>query len=173
MTAHAMVGDRERFLEAGMDDYVTKPINRDRLQEVLTGIGSGPPAEPPRQPAPPEDGPAADSFDRAELMSRTEGDPELIRMLVSVFREDRANLLGAVDSALETGDAPGLERAAHTLKGAVAVFGAEPARSRAARLETLGREGNLPDARALYPELREWVLRLEKDLQTLAETVPG
>ncbi len=169
MTAHAMVGDRERFLDAGMDDYVTKPINRDRLRAVLRGIGRTPEPEPD-EPGPDdvEESPDAASFDRDELMSRTERDPELIRMLVDVFEADRPNLLGGVRSALDAGNSEALERAAHTLKGAVAVFGAEPARSRAQRLETMGRDGVLDDAAELYSELETWVLRLESDLRALA-----
>lgn len=83
----------------------------------------------------------------------------------SVFEADRSNLLGSVEAALDAGDPQALERAAHTVKGAVAVFGAEPARSRAERLETLGRDGDVEGAPAVYSELREWVVRLGDDLQ--------
>ncbi|NNL31562.1 MAG: response regulator, partial [Gemmatimonadetes bacterium] len=172
MTAHAMVGDRERFLEAGMNDYVTKPINRDRLRAVLLGIGRTPPPER-TEPRPPSSGETDDapSFDRGELMGRTEGDAELIRMLVEVFEADRPNLMGGVEAALQASDPRALERAAHTIKGAVAVFGAEPARSRAERLEVLGRNGDMTGAPEIYDELETWVTRLEADLKALAATL--
>ncbi|MDX1495774.1 MAG: response regulator, partial [Longimicrobiales bacterium] len=173
MTAHAMVGDRERFLAAGMDDYVTKPINRDRLRSVLRRVGRTPAPDPLPATTPAGDtgyvvDAEATSFDRSELMARTEGDAELVRMLVEVFEADRPNLLGKIEAALKAKDTQELERAAHTVKGAVAVFGAEPARSRAARLEIMGRDGAVDEAQDLYPELREWVVRLEQDLKELS-----
>ncbi|MDA0330254.1 MAG: response regulator [Gemmatimonadetes bacterium] len=169
MTAHAMVGDRDRFLDAGMNDYVSKPINRDRLQEVLRGIGR---TQPPPEVAPPEDAIAeADkaerSYDRAILMERMDHDMDLIRALVDVFASDRDKLLGELEGALDGGDAEALERAAHTIKGALGVFGAEPARARAERLEHIGRDGSIEDGRAQYPELRHAVLTLESDLRDL------
>jgi two-component system, sensor histidine kinase and response regulator len=206
MTAHAMVGDRERFIEAGMDDYVSKPISRDRLRAVLRALGRSLPDEErapaataaeevqattagaeaqattageealaasdddeaSAAPAGREPLPASTDragFDRAVLMERTESDHELIRALVDVFESDRPMLLGNIEAAIASGDAEALYRAAHTLKGAVGVFGADSAHARAERLERFGRDGAVEDGRAAYPELRDLVTSLEDDLK--------
>jgi two-component system, sensor histidine kinase and response regulator len=170
MTAHAMVGDRERFLASGMDDYVSKPISRDRLREVLRGIGR-------TSSAVPQDGlegPVAEAeeteeaaFDRSTLLTRTDGDTDLIRTLVEVFDEERPKLLGDIEVALETNDTDALERAAHTLKGAVGVFGAEQARVKAESVEAAAREGSVEAGREQYPALKTLVLTLQTALAEL------
>jgi len=170
MTAHAMVGDRERFLEAGMNDYVSKPVSRGRLREVLRGIGRTASTDEP-EPAPTRDDPQDDpgpAFDRDELLSRTERDAELIRSLVEVFRSDGPNLVAAIEAALDDGDAQRLENAAHTLKGALGVFGARASVERAIRMEGFGRDGELDEARALYGKLRDGVEALEEELREFA-----
>ena len=172
MTAHAMVGDRERFIEAGMDDYISKPMSKERLREVLRAI------ERPRRPEERDLGgerhepvaasaAATPSFDRRVLLERTESDVELIRALVTVFLSDNPSLLGKIERALSAGDAAELERAAHTIKGALGVFGAEPARARAERMERMGRDGAVRDAAPELDELSSEVQALERDLRAL------
>jgi len=170
MTAHAIVGDRERFLAAGMNDYITKPISRDRLREVLSGAGR---TLPPAVWPPPEEDPvdavgvSDSSFDLDVLMMRVDSDVDLLRTLADVFSLDRPKLLGDIESALDEDDAEALERAAHTIKGALGVFAAEDARARAERLEVIGREGSVADGHDQYPDLKDAVLLLEADLTQL------
>ena len=171
-TAHAMVGDRARFIAAGMDDYISKPINKDRLREVLRGVGrpsrpsrSGAAVDEPPAPADTEQGAA--SYDRDVLLERLESDTELIRSLVNVFESDRPTLLGDLEAAVDANDPDALARAAHTIKGALGVFAAEPARARAERLEFMGRDADMAHARKEYEELRDDVLLLQVDLEKL------
>lgn len=169
MTARAMVRDRERFIGAGMDDYISKPISRDRLRAVLRRLGPGAEVrEAPARPAPAAGGPTT-SFDRAALMERTDSDSGLIRTLVGIFETVRPRLLVEIQSAIERDDAEALHRAAHTLKGALGAFGARAAYSLAERLERLGRDGSPAHAKEDYLELSTLVSDLEDDLRRLVE----
>jgi HPt (histidine-containing phosphotransfer) domain-containing protein len=141
---------------------------------VLRGIGrTAPPAvENPTDDAVAEADKAEHSFDRDILMERTDSDWDLIRALVDVFESDRPRLLSDIEAALDNDDAEALERAAHTIKGALGVFGAEPARARAERLELVGRQGSVTEGIDQYPELRDAVVGLESDLKRLVENSP-
>lgn len=172
MTAHAMVGDRDRFIEAGMDDYVSKPISKDRLREVLRGIQRT--GAPPNIVEAVEDGPPAQTasaapFDRAAFLAQADEDTELVCTLVKVFSEDRPMLMARIEEALEGGDPGAIERAAHAIKGALGVFVAEPAYQCALRLESLARKGQVEEARAWYPDVRRSVQTLEHALHELSE----
>src|SRR5439155_3294376 len=125
LNAHAMQGDRERCLGAGMDAYLAKPIKAHELEAALHQMLSpGPEARP--------------EIDHAALLDRFGGDMELLHEIVGLFREDAPLQLEEVREALAAGDAVRLARAAHKLKGAVANFGPSPALDAAFRLEMQG-----------------------------------
>jgi CheY-like chemotaxis protein len=179
MTAHAMAGDRERFLAAGMDEYISKPISQERLREVVRSLGrpaatpapsGGAASREPDEEASMEGAEGDSAFDRDELMERVESDAELLRTLVGIFKADRENLMGAIEEAIATADAEALTVAAHTIKGALSVFGAEPARALAEELEHTSRAGKVDGASELLARLDDAVARTEKGLDAfLAE----
>jgi PAS domain S-box-containing protein len=160
MTAHAMKGDRERCLAAGMDAYLAKPLQRRELFELLETLFPGSAQGGAEAPA----GPV---FDRDYVLARVEGDEALLRELVGLFLEQTPRLLAEIRSAIDGRDAKALERAAHALKGSAGNFGAKSACDAALRLEMLGRGGDFGEAGAAYGELNAEMERLQAALAAL------
>ncbi|MBV5316535.1 MAG: response regulator [Desulfobulbaceae bacterium] len=142
MTAHAMRGDKESCLEAGMNDYLTKPVTPQILIAVLDqwlpgeGQPSGEPAvksaQRRREPA----GVAGLSvWDKDGMVARLMDDEPLARTIAAGFLDDLPRQIEALRLALEVGDGPGVERLAHTIKGAAANVGGETVRAAALAIE--------------------------------------
>lgn len=110
-------------------------------------------------------------LDKASLLERLDGDQELLAELIELFLADCPNLLEEIRSAVASGDAPLLMRAAHTLKGSVSNFCAPRATEASQRLETLGRDGNIADAPAALASLENLIEHLRSELQLLATAV--
>jgi PAS domain S-box-containing protein len=155
MTAHAAKQDESRCREAGMDDYLTKPIRRDLLVEALQRIATQ--TETRKGPAMPElkSDSSSPAWNLAELMEHVEGDQELFRELVLLFREDSKKNLVKVRQQLAERDYQGLSRTAHTLKGMFRNLSMPAAAEIAAKLETAARD-------ALHNELPQLVAVLER-----------
>ena len=107
-------------------------------------------------------------LDRNALMERVDGDVDFLQEIAGLFLEDCPKLLADIRSAVTGGDAHGLEHAAHTLKGSISNFGAEPARQAALRLEALGRSGDLKPAPEALSTLEEEVQRFTTALGALS-----
>jgi CheY-like chemotaxis protein/HPt (histidine-containing phosphotransfer) domain-containing protein len=144
MTAHAMKGDRERCLEAGMDGYVAKPIQAAELFQVI-------------ERTLPAGLKGLIDWDRA--LKNAGGDRDILRDLVAVFLGACPEWLAKLREAVDRQDAAGLRRLGHTVKGAMGLLGADSALAAAERVEALGRDGNLAGAgeacAALELELRD------------------
>ncbi len=156
MTAHAMQRDRDRCLEAGMNDYVAKPVSRQALTDALqrwlpeeTGAGGRasevsiqetagrrPETEPDQPPSPV-------IWDRTGMLDRLMDDEELAGTIVRGFLDDLPRQIESLDAFLKCGDAAGAERQAHTIKGAAANVGADALGALAFEMEQLGKAGDL------------------------------
>jgi two-component system, sensor histidine kinase and response regulator len=159
MTAHAMKGDRERCMHAGMDGYVSKPVQAAELFEAIAALVSTTPV------ADAADASAAPAVcNRAKALAHVGGDPELLGELTSLFLAECPRRLADVRMAIAHRDAPKLKLAAHTLKGAVGNFAATAAWDAADRLEVMGQRADLEGAAEALSALETELERLRPAL---------
>ncbi len=163
MTACAMKGDRERCLEYGMDNYVSKPLKPQELFDTIAALFAARlEVDPPARAA--EVVCEANLFDGDELLGRVGGDRELLQMLVDLFFESVPAQLVELRAAIRAGNADQVNRLAHTVKGAVGNFASPSAIEAAQRLEIMGKEGRLEDAEDVFAELEMTIGRLKQAL---------
>src|SRR5712691_3873659 len=152
MTAHAMRGDRERCLAAGMDGYVTKPLKATDLAAAIAQL----------RPAvsSPETRIVTPLVDISAALQGVEGDQDLLVDLFEAFQQDYPKQLAELQEAIGTGNAERMAQVAHSLKGAVGYFGAQTVHTLAHRLETMGHQAELEGASSVLQQLEQELERL-------------
>ena len=175
MTAHAMPGDRERCLRAGMDGYLSKPVRiGDLLRAVDHFAGRAESAfeQDASEPQVRDTGSKRmGEVDYSAALARVGGDVELLQELAGMFLEEYPKLLEEVRRGLVDQNASAAGNAAHQLKGLLAQFGAETARQAAYAVERPAREGDLGAARQNLQILEEAMRRVHPDLAQMAGSI--
>jgi signal transduction histidine kinase/CheY-like chemotaxis protein/HPt (histidine-containing phosphotransfer) domain-containing protein len=166
MTAHAMRGDREECLHAGMNDYIAKPVAPGDLSALFNKWLAKLDAEPHKpRTAGIRKKDLGPQFDEASLLDRLSGDRTLAQTIVRTFLADIPQRLVALRDYLHAGDAKGVTNQAHTIKGAAATVGCEGLRRLALALEQTGKASDLEAARPCFENLRDELDRLKKTLE--------
>lgn len=167
MTAHAMKGDRERCLEAGMDDYVSKPIRAQQLFQTIENLLQ--PHHTTATPAPAGQGDAGqpnatELIDWSAALATVQGDQRLLVDLLQTFLGECPELMAQIRQAIETQDGAQLQLAAHTLKGALRSLGVEAVEQHVQRLETSGQDQSFNGAAESLAALDDHLNRLRPQL---------
>jgi PAS domain S-box-containing protein len=179
MTAHAMKGDRERCLQAGMDGYVAKPLRIEELLAVLNQLSPLPASTAASAPIPPQPGASgngatqgpqspASVMDRSAALRRVQGDEALLGELASVFLEDYPRQISAIRESVAPRDAATVQREAHALKGAAATLAAPLVSAAAQRLESLAQDQQWPQVEEAVAALEAALVPLEAELRRIA-----
>jgi HPt (histidine-containing phosphotransfer) domain-containing protein len=165
-----MKGDRERCLEVGMDDYISKPLQPADLFEAIERqarpSSEHQSSEISAQQTDQVGEADAPAFDKAAALQIVQGDEELLLEIIDIFLNTECPpLMSRIRNAIEQGDADGLCQAAHSLKGAASNLGATVAVAAARQLESIGRENDVAAAPQAFDALELALSELKRELE--------
>ena len=161
MTAHAMKGDKERCIQLGMDDYVSKPMKASDLYGAIDRMVHLDPSEKSISPITQKP-----DVDLSRAMETVDGDKDLLKELVHQLMEEYPGRLGEIQSTIDQDEPEKLERTAHSFKGAIGNFGAQNAYDLAFELEILGKDQQLVKASEVLVRLKEEMGRIDSYFST-------
>ncbi len=179
MTAHAMKGDRERCIEAGMDGYVSKPIRSKEVAEAIARIPrlqseSTPVIHPEvKQTDAALTGAPRLVWNMGETLERLGGDEALLHEVIEIFLNDVPKHMASLGRAVAAGDAVAVEGAAHTLKGELGYLGISEVSQMARELEEFGRNSDLRFAAGLYATFASELSELLTSMRSTMSASPS
>ncbi len=165
MTAHAMKGDREKCLAAGMSDYISKPIDP---QEIVRAMERHFKFVEKRQPVAPKTAKQITEqiYDKKAALSRVGGDEQILREILDIFFEDAQKELAELNAFVEQKDGDSVRRKAHALKGAAGSVGAMALFEAAFQLENAGRENDFTSVHPRFIALQEALKQFQNHVDT-------
>eukprot|EP00913_Durusdinium_trenchii_P013373 g12554.t1 len=166
MTANAMRGDREKCLAAGMDEYVSKPVNPEELVKAIQRvIGHDSKPVQDRSAIAAKTPHSIPIFDPDGALERVDGDVEFLQELIGDFLEACDPMVAEMRASVSGNDCSTLRRVAHTLKSNVGCLGSETTAASAFRLEEIGRQEHLDEAADALTELESHLVELQSALR--------
>jgi len=173
MTAHAMKGDRERYLAGGMDGYISKPINSADLERSMQSVVSTFTASTPDKnqlaAAEPAPLPALLPIEASDILAAFDNDLELVRELAELFISESPKYVLQMRDALRDYDAKALFNSAHALKGSVGNFSTKGPHATALRIEILAKAGELAGVLEILEALEGQLAQLHEILLGMAK----